>query len=448
MSPATARLPVLPEDRFFLLFEGIGPPVTALWGLLMEDVELDRARFEEAAARVLERHPKAASHLVRRSRSNLAWEPLADAARKVCVFHEPSEAPTGPEPSLDSLVAIMNAPMDPEVGPLLQLHWLPHGSGLATLGFRFHHALGDGHGSLVLLQDLFDFYNGVPPDREPPDYAAPAEPIVGGSRWAKLRLFLRFLAFHFRRARATRFAPPAKLFDLHKLPGGTIDAVARTVPREKADRYLAAARAAGATFNDLLLAAHGLAIERWLSEQGLGCGTLRIMVNQSLRHKDRQYGCMENRSAAFPIWITPDDRISGRGLLERIHRQAQECHQLRVAEAVALLGALLRLPFGLARRLVLPAATRPRVSDSLVLSNMGRLPDSEPGAGRFHFGSGRVVAAFPFVRPPDGVGALSFALTLGGRLCLTWCFLTALLDRARIKRLLFLIEETLDMLSA
>jgi hypothetical protein len=448
MSRPASLLPVLPEDRFFLLFEGLGAPVTAMWGLLLEGTELERDRWIDAAARTLERHPKASARLVRRSATGLYWEPRPDAARDVCVFHPRTAAPKEPTEAIDALAELMNVPLDSAKGPLLQLHWLPHADGLATLAFRFHHALGDGHGSLALLRDLFGYYNGQEPRLPRPDYSAPAEPLVADSTLSKLRLFARFLGFHFRRSLAYRFAPPTKLFDPRRRPGGRIDAATRVVAQDKTERYLAAARALGATFNELLLAAHGLAIERWLIEQGLRCGTLRIMVNQSLRHKDREPDRVENRSAAFPIWIGRPDRRLGKELVREVHRQAQECQERRIAEAVALLGALLRLPVPLIRWLIVPAATRPRITDSLVVSNMGRLPESDPGVGWFHLGAGRIVAAYPFVRPPDGVGAVSFALTIAGRLCLNWSFLTHLLSRDLVQRLLWHLEAALDELSA
>jgi hypothetical protein len=440
-------MPVRTEDKFFLLFEGLGPPVTALWGLVVQGADLDRDRFGSAVGRLLERHPKAAARLVRRSSSDFSWQPLPDAAAKACHFHEPRPAPTGPQPDLQPLVEILNTPLDPGVGPLLHLHWIPDGDGSGTLGFRFHHSLGDGHGSLALLRDLLTFYNGGEPQSPPPDYTDVGEPLVSGTRLAKLRLFGRLLAFHFRRSRAYRFAPPAKLFDLRRRSRGVLAAAGRTVSSEKTERYLAAARRTGTTFNNLLLAAHGLALDRWLRDQGLPSGTFRIMVNQSLRSKDREPDRAENRSSAFPVWIGPRDRQAGPAIVQRVHSQVQECQDLRVAEATALLGGLLRLPFGLARRLVLPAATRPRMADSLVLSNMGRLPDSHPDKGWFHLGAGRIVGALPFVRPPDGVGALSFALTLGGRLCLNWCFLEGLLEQVQVQSLLAHLESALDELS-
>jgi hypothetical protein len=156
---------------------------------------------------------------------------------------------------------------------------------------------------------------------------------------------------------------------------------------------------------------------------------------------------MENRSAAFPVWIGTRDRRAGKALVGRVRGQVQECLSQRVAEAVSLLGVVLRLPSWLARALVAPAATRPRISDSLVLSNMGRLPESRPGEGWFHLGKGRIVAAYPFVRVPDGVGALSFACTSGDTLCLSWCFLEGLLRRDEVARLLELLEQALDELS-
>jgi hypothetical protein len=446
-SPAWV-LPVRPEDRFFLLFEGLGAPVVAMWGFLVEGGEPDPERLTAALEQALRRHPKAASRLVvgrPALGAELSWQAMDGCAPRACVFH-PLRPRTGEEPDQEALTQILNRPLDPAVGPLVELHWIPHGPQRGTFAFRFHHALGDGHGSLALLRDVLQAYGGVPAPGEPLSASGP--PLVPGSVWNRLRLFGRLLLFHFRRSLRYRFAPPAKLFDLRRKPGGAIRVAWRAFAPWKLARYRSASRAAGVTVNDLLLAAHGLAVERWMQERGLSCGTLRVMVNQNLRDRDAEPERVENRSAAFQVWIGPQDRRSGRDLLQRIHRQVQEAFGQRIAEATALLGAALRLPLALSRPMLLPAATRPRISDSLVLSNMGRLPGSGTDAGWLRLGHGRFVSGAAFVRPPEGVGALSLAMTFGETLRLTWCYFDSLFDPGEVDRCLELIEAALDELSA
>src|SRR5262245_7068437 len=63
MSAVSLRIPVPPEDKFFLMFEGLGAPVTGLWGLVFEGVDIDRERLLSAVGKTLVRHPKAAARL-------------------------------------------------------------------------------------------------------------------------------------------------------------------------------------------------------------------------------------------------------------------------------------------------------------------------------------------------------------------------------------------------
>lgn len=204
-------------------------------------------------------------------------------------------------------------------------------------------------------------------------------------------------------------------------------------------RWLQRSKELGFSFNDLLLAGHALGLSRWRPEQSLPGGTLRFMVNQNLRSPGEPL-VLENRSSAFPVWIAPPDlALPGPSLAARLHAQTQECQELKIAEGIALFAEFLRLPLALARLLILPAATRPQLADSLILSNLGRL---EP----LRLGMGKATSCHAYVRPPEGVGALCLASTMGDRLTLNWCFLEGLLERRQVLDALRCIGGALDEL--
>ncbi len=449
--PVVAPLPFDPVDVFFLLFEGCELPVTGLWAFRVSGEALDEARLLRATEQTFARHPKAASrleiHRQSRFREKLFWVPIQDAARTSCRVHAPQPAPADGDAPFDALTTLLNLPLESGDGPLAQIHWIPHAREEGTLIFRFHHALCDGHGALVFLEDLFGYYNGHPPPTPPPDYWAPPAPQVPDRGLARLRLLGRLIALQFWRATRYRFASQTKLFDLQRRGAGRIRTLGRTIGPEKLAGYLAKSRAMGCTVNDLLLAAHGLALERWLGERGLKCGMLRCLVNQNLRPRAAKQTIVCNRSSVFPVWMGPQDRRSARALVASIHQQVRECIDGRIAEATAVSSGGLRLPLRWARRLVQWAATQPMLSDSLVISNVGRLPDSTPGSGWFYLGSGRILSVHAAVRPAENIGAVSVAATAGGRLGLDWSFLSGLFNDSEVRRVLELLEEALDELT-
>ncbi len=447
-----APIRVQAHDKFFLLFEGLGAPVTCMWFFLFEDLRLERDRWIKALQRTFQRHPKAGSRLVRRGRGlgkRLFWELVTDAAQRASIFHN-AQSPLASLDSEDSIASeILNIPFDPEEGPLVQFHWIQRQDKPNALGFRFHHSLGDGYGSLIFIRDLLATYHGGSPPGPDPDYAAEPMPQVRGNFFRRLKLFGRLLAFHFRRSSAYRFAPPDTLFDPWKKPGGRIAIKSRAFSGEAPRRYLQGAKARGASFNDLVLSAWGVAINRWKEDRGLKRGTLRVMVNQNLRRPEDGAYLVENRSSAFPVWMAPEECQDGHELLQRVHLQTRECRELDIAEATVLLGAPLKLPLSWAKKLVLPAATKPLLSDSFVVSNMGRLASAPLGTKTWiPLKEGRLVGGLVTVRPPDGVGIICTVLTAGSELRLTVLYLDQLFTPEEVASLLDQMERALEEIAA
>jgi NRPS condensation-like uncharacterized protein len=443
-----APIPFDPADKFFLLFEGQGPPVSCIWALRLSGEVLDEARLLRAAEQTCVRHPKAASRLQitpgKLFGERLAWVPAQDAPRPTWLVHAAQPAPNDGSPPSDVLTELLNLPLDAEVGPLAQIHWIPHARDEGTLVFRFHHALCDGMGSLPFLQDLFALYNQNPPRTPPPDYWAPPAPQVADRGLARLRLFGRLVALHSARARRYNSAPQAKLFDLNRRLDGRVCALGRTIAPDKLRNYVAWSRAVGCSVNDLLVAAHGLAIERWMTERGLSCGMLRCAVTQNLRRGSEQLAILNNHSSGIPVWMGPQDRARASELIRWVQQQMRECVERRIGEANVVANGALRLPLRWARTLAMAVARQPKVTDSLVISNVGRLLDPTPGSGWLYLGSGRIVSAHAFVRPAEGIGAVSAATTVGDRLALSWSYLGGLFEETEVQRVLALLEEALD----
>src|SRR5262249_11854967 len=82
------------------------------------------------------------------------------------------------------------------------------------------------------------------------------------------------------------------------------------VRRIAADDFAAlkAARARGATVNDLLLAALHLSIDHWNTSHGARCGRVAIMMPVNLRPRERWYEVVGNLSSFVTVTTVPDER--------------------------------------------------------------------------------------------------------------------------------------------
>lgn len=116
----------------------------------------------------------------------------------------------------------LSAPLPVERGPLIRLSWLRHNSNLSTLVFTFHHVIGDGTSSSVLVRDLIGAATGTLnlPFRAL-DTVAPLEEMLPAQLrgWRGHWRLVRYLARSVWNAtiqgrplqlRVTRFVPPAE----------------------------------------------------------------------------------------------------------------------------------------------------------------------------------------------------------------------------------------------
>ena len=140
----------------------------------------------------------------------------------------------------------MLAPLPVERGPLIRVSWLRHNCDLGTLVFTFHHVIGDGVSSGVLVRDVIGAAAGTLslPFRSldtitPLEENLPAELRGWRGDWNFLRLFARSLWQAATRGRplqlrVTRWVPPAER---------TIHVVSRSLDRAFIDALTEKARA-------------------------------------------------------------------------------------------------------------------------------------------------------------------------------------------------------------
>lgn len=246
----------------------------------------DEARFRQAARAAAERHPLLSSHVQADDRGRLEWRAAAD-----------------PTPHLD--IAPLDEPLRFPGSERIDLArctglriWVRTRDDWTEMRLQFHHSCADGVGAYQFVEDLLVCYEqAVYPDRQraalrPLDPARLARRATFGLAWWQTLLRLPAEIWGLVVGSFTFFlGHPAQLAASQK-PQETpaerlrlLDYPAYTFAPEESRRLLDAAKASGATMNDLLLRDHLLAMHRWnvRHDTRLRRRSLRIMVPIDLR---------------------------------------------------------------------------------------------------------------------------------------------------------------------
>jgi NRPS condensation-like uncharacterized protein len=240
--------------------------------------------------------------------------------------------------------------------------------------------------------------------------------LVGGDGLpARVRRLVAFLG-HARKVRA-RVAPEGAT----DRPGFGFHAV-RLLPGETA--ALVARRDAGATVNDLLLAALHLAIARWNDEHGVSCGRIAVMTPVNLRPRERWHEIVGNFSSFVTVSTRPEDRTTPARAVAAVAARTRWLKRSRAS--AALIEILATQPWQplLVKRVLWPLLpyAGARLIDTAVLSNLGALGELPA----FGVDGGRPTELWfsPPARMPLGLAV--GAATLAGRLHLTFRYCHAL----------------------
>ena len=415
---------VAAADRFFLCFDGAQPPPSCIWTFLLEGAPPpDAQRLRTAVAAAVAAHPKAACRIASRSSwSPPLWERLPRSELDL-ILEAPRPRTADEGELLDDVVSRFHRAFDVSRGPLLRLEWRRVGAADGALVFHFHHALGDGSGSLAVLRDAIRAYGGLPIDEPAIPASAPR---------VRLRGLLRYA---FAQARHVPFRAPDHVYDANTQPTGRLDLAHRRFP---APTLAAAAvsRTTGPTA--VLAAACALAVERFRKDRRRSCRHIRLGVSVSLRDQ-ASWHALDNRSAAVSVSIAPADCAEPGRLAATIQQRLRLARRHRVAESMAALAPSLLIPTPIAAALVRRLA-RARGLDSLFLANVGNLAVAgEPIDAWIAPLGGCLRRAWVLSRPAEGIGATLNVCVAGDAVHLSLCFLRGLLNRDDAERLLDLV---------
>lgn len=398
---------------------------------------LDEAAFRTAVARAVDRQPLLRARIEGRETGAARWvrPPAAPPACDVAGADEPLRLPGSEEFDLRRESGFRA--------------WVRSDADGAVIRLQFHHACCDGVAAIRFVEDVLIAYDhlvrraaGDPPWPPLRPELLPRRADFGLSPLGKaLRLPLDFwgvvigyLLFILPRSTpaAAPHEPQLGADELATLP----EPVVHTFSTTDTARLLTAARAAGATVNDVLLRDFFLALAEWNWEHlpDLQTQFVRIMVPFDLRTAAEDHLPAANVVGMVNIdRLMHRDRPRDRGVFLRSVRLEMLYHKsLRFGIAANRIAAAIQAVLRI----------RPGLSDSLygvqrcmttaVVSNWGRLLDRSPLAradGRIVAGE-LVVEAVESVSPQRINSGLGFAIsTYAGRLTLVLNY-----DRRRFAR--------------
>jgi diacylglycerol O-acyltransferase / wax synthase len=317
----------------------------------------------------------------------------------------------GPAQLREVAGALLSRPLDP-CRPLWRLY-LVRGPGddWAVIG-QAHHALVDGIAAVEVAMLLFDAA-GHPPLRSPaPDWAPARAPTAPDAALAFLRDRAIGALGIARAAAAAAGRRPQLSSAIAQLaapaPSTSLDRAATrrrvvafgAVPMEGARD---AGRRHGATINDVLLAAAGLALGRALRRRGERPATIKVMVPVNLRDGD-DAGALGNR-ISFVFVALPVGETDPIGVLRAVAGQMRARKATGAAAPLQALAGVADLLPAAPRGAVARAAAR-AASFNVVVSNVPGPPVELALLGR------RVSAIHPAVPLIHGhalsIGALSY----------------------------------------
>src|SRR3954454_20435227 len=409
---ASAQLNIL--DELYLHLDREDEP----WSVQLEvqaEGRIDADRLASATREAAALHPVARARLsdTRGTDRRYHWEiadELAEAPLEVVECSDGSAVERARERALGVVPSLDEAP--PFALTLVQR---PSGDSLIL---NIHHAAGDGIGALRLMGSILRAYAGEEdplPDVDPIE-ARDIGKIVSTSLADRLsggRALVEHMA---------RFAtPPARVApdggaDEPDGPAYGFELIQLSAEEANAAMEL---RRDGATMNDVLIGALGVAIRRWNEQHEGDGGRIALMMPVNLRPKEWRFDVIANFASYVTVHLAEDEQDD---LDTAVPVTAERTRKIKDDGIPGLIVDLLAfptaLPTAIKQRLQqLIPLTGDMVVDTAVLSNLGKLEEL-PGVTRVGFS--------PPGRMP--LGASFGVATLGDRMWVTLRYRHALFD--------------------
>jgi NRPS condensation-like uncharacterized protein len=423
------------DESFAQLDNALTPPTVQLEVRLGGRVDLDRLwNAIHAALRV---HPLAAARRAPWTGADAGFEWIVADDLQV----EPLALRRCRDDELASISAeLQGAPIPIDVSPAMRF-LLARTPDSDLLLAAAHHAASDGIGTLRLMTSIARAYAGRPdptPDIDPVtahtitaekgtswELGSPPDPAAEVERLARTAL------------------PPTRVAAEGGVDRPGYAMVFRRVPVEPLVK--APVRAlAGATVNDLLLAALHLAIERWNAEHGQRSGLIAVQMPMNARPSDRSKEVVANLVFAERITTIESERADRPSTVAALSEQTRRTKQRGPFVSVPSWN-LSSVPTTIWWRWAVASAlpfNSARLADTAVLSNLGRF---DPGD--LSFGEDLPVTELWFSPPAGGPTGVNLgAVTLGDELFLVFRYTHPQFDHDAAARFAATVLAELDAL--
>ncbi|MGI9601886.1 MAG: hypothetical protein ACR2QE_08375 [Acidimicrobiales bacterium] len=432
----TTRLPFTIIDETFVHADDPAQPVTVQIEARAAG-PLDRQRVAHAVQAALRVHPLARARQLPWSDGAVEYEWLIDDEAQV----DPLALVTTDEgDDLDVLRAdFYSRPLSLFESPPLRVRHVEHPDGDLIM-VSVHHSAADGMGAIRFLQSVCRAYTGA--DDTTPDFdpaqarqlAVPTEPPGWSDRLHSGRMELQ---------RLTRLGSlPARLAEHH--PDSRAGYGFRTL-RLPLEPIVSAPlrRSTGATVNDVLIAAAARAAGRWNNEHGDTASRVAVQMPINARPVAWSREMMANLVTGDSVSVNAADRASAEDCLRVVAGWTEAVKKRGPGPALAAMNNMPKFAVS-GRRAATQWAMRAgrALAETLVLSNLGRVPDEFTGSESFRLTD---VVFSPPAAMPFGLGV--GAVALDDHLTLTLRHRWTLWDTAGNDRFAEILVDEIDQLT-
>lgn len=394
------------------------------WNIQLEletSVELDIERLERAVETAANTHPlaRARKRPAATFDTEYVWEipdetdtrPVGEKPQGVDIHHARTEFHTRPieltEESPFRVLVVRGAGR--EGGDLLCL--------------SVSHVPADGVGTLRLLRSISRAYLGETPAADPVslDDSRAVFDQIRPSLFRKRAKLLGAASSHLRKL----IDPPSRLASATDTDRSGWGFVHRTLDEDLTERLIQD-RAEGVSVNDILLSAVHLAVDHWNRDHGSPAGKISLLMPVNLRPDEWFYDVVGMYALFESIVTRAEHRVDPAATVEQVTEQTRAIKE--ADRAAAFLESMDLVPditpVGVKRRS--PELLRGPghgLVDTLLLSNLGRVPEPFPSLGD---GTPALWFSPPCWQPtPVSIGVV----TVGGRVHLVFRHMFRVLDR-------------------
>ncbi len=414
MKKATARLPLNCIDRALFSLHSKKEPMV-YHAILTLDGALDSERLKSALISVLSRYPSFRSTidaglvgLFREEQENAGNEMLSvrDAAEEHATAGAQPQSETGAWFSL-RLSEWINQPLDPSRAIPCRVLLLRKTAKTSSAVFTFHHAAADGLHSLRFVNEVVQEYNGVTDNPPLPRFSPTTgrgDEIIGLARASRPRIkhfYLNMVTSLLQRFLVAPISPNARICHAGSASSARINFCHGSLNPCELKRIKAKSRSAGATVNDILLAACFRTVAQWNSTCGKPGRKISIMVPVDISNS-MCTPVSANLVSFLSVSTTHKERADPEKLLREVGRRTS--NMLRNGNVYSVVYAAYlctRFPPPVQKAIVKFLMTTRVYLDTVLLTNLGLIWRM----GNAWMGDARItgVAAIPPVVSPMGI---------------------------------------------